>query len=76
MSAVEITSGVPIPARGPGRKGKTKYPYGEMQVGDSIYVAGAQASSLQSMARRAMKDRGWRFTARPEADGARLWRVA
>lgn len=77
---VEITGAVPIPPKKPGRKGQTKYPFNTMEVNDSFFVPDANPSSLQSMARRATRERGWRWTARGVTErgkkGARCWRVA
>lgn len=76
--SVEVIPGIPVPAKGNGRRGKSKYPFAEMRVGDSFFVAGAKPSSLQSMARRTTRHLGYKFTTRAAEHlgevGARCWR--
>lgn len=78
---VRIETGIPIPpARLSPRKGKSKYPFLSMKVGDTFFMPGVMAASVQSMARRATIHLGWRFTTRAVTEGgkngARCWREA
>ena len=52
---------------------KKRYPFDEMEVGDSFFAKRTTQQLLSSAARH-QKD-GRKFTARAENDGARIWRV-
>jgi len=74
---VKIEKNIPLSAR-PGGKGKKPYyPYGEMEIGDSFFVAGANVSRRAAVGAYAYSDRhvGFKFAARAESDGLRIWRV-
>lgn len=75
---ISVDSDVPVPGRTSARKGRSRYPFREMIVGQSFFVAGGNPASLHSMARRATRDMGWGWTARAVTEGgkpgARLWR--
>lgn len=70
----KIEKNVPVPEK-PSPIGK--YPFAEMNVGDSFLVPGAQARRLQSaiqvFRRRVGKDK--KFIARDVEGGARCWRI-
>ena len=68
---IEIEKGVPPP---PTHKGK-KYPFGDMDVGDSFLVPGAKVTTL-SVAKRDYERGGRKFICRTVDDGVRVWRVA
>ena len=76
MSEFKIEKGVPLPdqsSRG-GRRGK--YPWAELEVGDSFFVPGKTARQLggaNTGGRRAFPDR--RFVSRTVEGGTRIWRV-
>lgn len=72
---MRIERGVPIPAPVRGRGRRSRYPFDDMQPGDSFEAAGAKAGSLQQAARRVAMRTGWRFTTRQTETGARCWRV-
>lgn len=70
----EIENGIPAPevTRGAGRK----YPFKEMEVGDSFFVDEGSAKKLQAMAYGYGKKLKAKFVARTYKTGARVWRVA
>jgi hypothetical protein len=57
-----------------------KYPFAQMQVGDSFFVRQEQGnkSAIRSSAQLAKKALGFRFIVRTDNDntGVRVWRVA
>lgn len=69
---VKIEKSVPIP-EGSG-KGSKKYPFGEMEVGDSFYTEnnGVVASVSYWRSRNAPNKE---FVTRKEGEGRRVWRI-
>lgn len=67
----EIEKNVPIP---PSQKAG-RFPYEELDVGDSFKVSGIKLQSVCNSNYRAWKKTGRKFTARQEEDGVRVWRV-
>ena len=69
---INIDKDVPIPS-----KGRTKYPLGEMNVGDSFLVnKGAEkTSSLRMTVSIYGKKHNKKFTTRTTPDGVRVWRI-
>jgi hypothetical protein len=56
--------------------GKSKYPWNEMDVGDSFFVPGAKVETFYTLtATQNKKDAGRRFIARKVDDGVRVWRI-
>lgn len=51
-----------------------KYPWDQMNVGDSFFVAGV-TSTYMSVACRHRRLKGERYTTRTENGGCRIWRV-
>lgn len=76
MSGVVIDKGIPVPA--PGNK---KYPWREMQVGDSIFLPGKASTRAAGIRQSAkMTAGGGEWTARVVTEGGvtgiRVWRLA
>ena len=73
-----IEKSVPIP-KGSGVGRRTKYPFSEMDVGDSIFLDGEFATIAKCKAYAAAKgyqDRTGRvFCGRKVAGGVRIWRT-
>ncbi len=68
---IKIDKNVPIPPIvRPGRK--PKYPFREMEVSDSFFVAGKIANQIVQCATRC---RPKKFVTRKEKNGVRVWRV-
>ena len=69
---IEITKGVPAP-----RGRKSKYPFRDMDVGDSFFAPGSSVIGIHGCARR---HRPMRFTCRSVVEngiaGIRVWRIA
>lgn len=83
MSDIQIDSGIPIPPRATGEGRTPKYPFRQMEVGDSFLVPymdgrprGHTARRMAAATKSAVKRTGWKFTARQLSDGLRVWRVA
>lgn len=72
---MNIESNIPIPDDG-ARGGKSKYPFGKMGVGDSVFIHGETSQGNAAMAARSFGRRNrMQFTARTENGGCRIWRV-
>ena len=74
MSDFVIEKGVPAPEA----RYRNKYPFGEMEVGDSFFVPGGEAGKLSNSASVYARYHGrkLKFSARKVEGGARVWRVA
>lgn len=74
MTAFKIDKSVPIPAK---RKGRSKYPFATMEVGDSFLVDAASriktVSALAVYKKKAHPKQ--KFTVRRVEDGVRVWRI-
>ena len=68
--SVGLSKDVPLP---PPRR---RYPYGEMEVGESFLVGGGVLQVVCNANYRAGKRLGRKFIARKEAGGVRVWRIA
>ena len=68
---IEITKGLPTPHRG-----RSKYPFRDMELGDSVFAPGSTVIGLHGCARR---HRPMRFTCRSVVEngvsGVRVWRI-
>lgn len=69
---IEITKGVPAP-----RGRRAKYPFRDMDIGDSFFAPGSSVIGIHGCARR---HRPMRFTCRSVVEngvaGIRVWRIA
>jgi hypothetical protein len=70
MISVELEKGVPLPVA------RQKYPYKEMEVGDSFFVFAGGIQNVCNQNYRMGKKLGMSFIARKEGDGVRVWRTA
>ena len=54
-----------------------KYPFRELEVGDSFYVALSEQeiNVLRVLAWRFSKQTGWRFVTKKVDSGVRVWRI-
>lgn len=74
--AFTIDKGIEVYDRhkAPGRK--EKYPFTEMEVGDSFHVTGADAKRvISAIGTRTRRGHSERFTTRACGEGRRVWRV-
>ena len=51
------------------------YPYKDMDVGDSFFVADGKLPTINNANYRASKALGWKFSARKQDGGIRVWRI-
>ena len=71
---IQIEKGVALPAKKSTRG--SKYPFGQMEAGDSFYVEGVKPSTMSNTASRFAKaNEGFKFSVRGEGEGVRVWRV-
>jgi hypothetical protein len=73
----QIETGVPVPARASGRRGG-KYPFADMDVGDSFLVEGEVKPATVRSAVGAFAKRNpdfGKFAVRATEDGLRVWRT-
>lgn len=68
---ISVERGIAMPSE----KVVRKYPHEDMEVGDSFFLVGVSTQVVLNANWRAAKRLGWRFTARKEGDGIRVWRV-
>lgn len=75
---LKIDTAITLPeTSGKGRSlGAGKYPFRYMGIGDSFFVPDFTTTKLLSASRWVRVEKGFKFTARKENDGARIWRVA
>lgn len=59
------------------RRGNRKYPFPQMKIGESFYVGDtAKTNSVRySASYYAIRNKGFKFTVRKEANGVRVWRI-
>jgi hypothetical protein len=69
--AVRIEKGVPLPRA----HRSSKYPWRQMEVGDSFFAAGVLRSSLRQQAYAVGRKIGRKFAVRQVEGGTRVWRV-
>jgi len=68
-----VEKGIDVPPR-KSRRGKSKYPFDQMDVGDSFLARGVKLQTLTTAAAHYGKPLGKKFTARTLDDGIRVWR--
>ena len=87
MTAITVEKNIPIPESrfGKGRQpGETKYPFAELQVGDSFMVPTKKQTDINKMQssicghafQYKRKNRDTNFTTRIVDGGIRVWRIA
>tara|TARA_Y100000310_G_scaffold159156_1_gene158696 strand:- start:509 stop:736 length:228 start_codon:yes stop_codon:yes gene_type:complete len=67
-----IDKDIQIPM-GAGSQGSRKYPWAEMEIGDSIFVTGVKG--VKATALSYGNRHGIRFSTRREKNGVRVWRI-
>lgn len=68
-----IEKGVQVQARS---EHSRKYPFNEMDIGDSFAIPGDLMTSVRSAATAFGRDHSQKFTVRKDGDGGRCWRIA
>lgn len=74
MSEFKIESDVPVPALS--RIRNARYPWRQMEIGQSFFVPGVTASKFNSRVVGARRATGFWFVTRTVDGGVRVWRVA
>jgi len=75
LTAFKIEKGVLLPTES--LRGAPKYPWSQLEVGDSFFVKGGNLNVISSSARLwGKRNNGARFTTRTVDGGVRVWRVA
>lgn len=67
---VKIEKNIPIPI-----KCYSRYPFSEMEIGDSFLVHSALIKSIRTDAYMAGKRLSKKFSTRRVSDGVRIWRI-
>ncbi len=79
---LQIEKDVPMPApraRTPKRRtagARAKYPFAQMEVGDSFFAEDAMQAEIASTACMAGQRLGYRFATRQSVGGVRVWRIS
>ena len=60
----------------PPAKGRTVYPFAQMEIGDSFMAPGIAPRTLYQAAFSYSRRHGGKFSTRAENDGARCWKIA
>lgn len=76
MSEYVIEKGVPTPPPRHHGSGTIKYPFHEMEVGDSFHAPAEEAKRARLAATGWGKRNGRKFVGRKNGDGIRIWRIA
>ena len=71
---MNIVKNVPLPES---RNSGSKYPFNEMEIGDSVFLLGGSHKCKETdAAKKVGRRHGKKFVIRNEGDGIRIWRVA
>lgn len=71
IMGIRVEKGVALPMARVDRK----YPHEDMAVGDSFLIANVSMQVVLNANWRAGKRLGWKFVARKEGEGIRVWRT-
>lgn len=69
---INIDKNVPIPEK-VGRE--CKYPWRQMEIGDSFFIEGKRTNNMCSLIAAAGKRIGRKFISRTIGNGVRIWRI-
>jgi hypothetical protein len=72
MTAYKIEKNIPLPTDKP----KGKWPFGEMEIGDSFFVGDRKPSSLGAMASQYGMRHKKKFSVLKDGEGYRVFRIA
>jgi hypothetical protein len=76
---MKIDKGIPLPSRGESntRGAASKYPFRQMEVGDSFFIPSGNPKKLQShMYQTYRRYKPMKFATRMVEGGVRIWRTA
>jgi hypothetical protein len=72
----KIEKNIPLPSGGAGGK-ESKYPFMQMEIGDSFQAPDEQRNAIRSMATYHTRKHKMRFIVRKDGEAhVRIWRVA
>ena len=80
-----IERGIPMPGPDYHAKAASKFPFGDMQIGDSFFASAAGSKNVTTLRAqihnaatyyRTAKVPGFKIATRREGDGYRAWRIA
>lgn len=77
--AYKIDKGVKVPENCRGRGQPSKYPFAEMEIGDSVFFADEARGTMSKPVLAARQHANYhdkKMAARKEGNGVRIWRVA
>ncbi len=69
---MKIDKNVPMPTS----QANSKYPFWDMDVGDSFLIDGNEVQSVRNASHMCGKRNEMKFTVRKTAEGYRCWRIA
>jgi hypothetical protein len=72
---ISVEKGIPIESK-VGRGAAARYPFAQMEVGDSFFVPGKRSGQLSNHCSYQRLKTGRRFTIRKVDGGVRVWRIA
>lgn len=73
MNNIKIEKSIPLPDKR--SLNNNKYPYKEMDVGDSFIVSGKKVANISSSSRYWHRKTGFTFICRTVEGGVRIWRI-
>ena len=76
MYKIEADIPIPVAVKKGGAGRKPKYPFAELQVGESFLVPGKTTDKFGATVTLARKRTGRNFTTRNVEGGVRIWRTA
>lgn len=72
---MKINKGIPLPIKG-GTGSRSKWPWHEMEIGDSFLMTNRSIIRAGSMACKAHDRLGFKYSCRTEGSSVRVWRIA
>lgn len=73
---IGVDHDVPIPVGAKSKRGRPpKYPWADLEVGDSFFVKGKRPIDLGEITQRMARRTGFRFITRTVQGGVRVWRI-
>lgn len=76
---IRVVDNVPLPDNIERRRSRrprgSKYPFGDMQIGNSFFIKNKAAVNMHASMAQAERTLGCRFIARDVTGGCRIWRI-
>jgi len=75
--SINIERGIPVQdGRSGANKRRTKYPWRDLEVGDSFLATGVTQNAMATTGRYHAQKTGWTFRCATVSGGVRVWRIA